>query len=203
MCQYTIHNKLIIKNIRIFIVLISLGLSFSESAFCQWTQVRWNNTAGVRADVINSGLKAHDNHLWFGTNQGLYNYDPATGFWSYYNTFAGLTDNYIYSVFEDLDSSVWIATDKGISHLSINKMTSFTVKEGLSSNLVRAFTQTPGGTLMVGTFEGGVCAYTPGSGFKRIPLRAKEDTCILSLLALSDTAVLIGTFQQGIDPASK
>jgi ligand-binding sensor domain-containing protein len=182
----------------IIAVLIFISSSIIPTANCQWTQYTWSTTSGINNGIAYSVLQDENNLVWLGTDRGLSCFNPAKSSWKLFTTENGLIDNYINCVFEDRNGSVWIATNKGISRFSNGMFTNYTEENGLASNVVRAIAQSPAGTLYFGTCGEGVCSYTPESGFKKITTHINGDSCILSLLAISDTALLIGTFTRGL-----
>jgi len=166
-------------------------------AECQWLRYDWDNTKGIDASIVTSALEDANKILWFGIDRGLYTFNPTSGIWSHYDKTHGLAGIFVQGLFKDNEGNLWIATDNGISRYSDNVFTNFKTENGLASDLVRAITQSPDGTLYFGTFDGGVSSYTSSSGFNRIHL-PDRDSCILSLLALSDSALLVGTFPGGL-----
>jgi ligand-binding sensor domain-containing protein len=61
----------------------------------------------VLANKVNSMCFSRDGTLWLGTNDGIGTY--AQGQWDV----AGLSDVYIYDIFEDNDGTMWCATSNG------------------------------------------------------------------------------------------
>jgi ligand-binding sensor domain-containing protein len=182
---------------RSIFLIIFLGFLINRTASCQWVQYAWKNTTGIQTSMVTSSVEDENGGLWFGTDHGLDNFNPDTELWTHYTTVEGLAANFINCLFHDRDGFLWVGTDHGVCRYSNNRFTVFSGKNGLPSDRVRSITQSPDGTLFFGTFGGGVCSYTSGTGFKKINLNSR-DSCILSLLALSDTAVLIGTFNRGL-----
>jgi ligand-binding sensor domain-containing protein len=177
--------------------IIFISLVTSHVAECQWLRYEWNNTKGMDASMVTSGLEDENKILWFGTDKGLYSFNADSGRWSHFDETNGLAGNFVSDLFQDDKGVLWIATDNGISRYSDNLFTNFEDEKGLSSNLVRAITQSPDGTLYFGTFDSGVSSYTSSARFRNLNLPEK-DSCILSLLALSDSALLVGTFPEGL-----
>jgi ligand-binding sensor domain-containing protein len=190
--------KPLINPKEIIFVLMLNGLIIFQTANCQWTQYTWSTTSGIQDAATYSAIQDRNHLVWVGTDRGLSCFNPGTGAWKHYSTSNGLIDNYVNCVFEDREGSVWIATNKGISRFLNGKFTNYSEENGLSSDVVRAIAQSPGGVLYFGTCGGGVCSYTPESGFNKIATHLKGDSCVLSLLAISDTALLIGTFTRGL-----
>ena len=54
----------------------------------------------------------------------------------------GLSNNSVFSLFEDSEGSLWIGTNgKGLNRLKNSKFTCYTTAEGLGSNFVWAVTE--------------------------------------------------------------
>ena len=64
--------------------------------------------------------------------------------------------------------------------------------------MVRAISQSPDGTMWFGTYGHGICSYRPETGFKKYTSEAIANSYVLSMLALSDDLILIGTLNQGL-----
>jgi streptogramin lyase len=137
--------------------------------------------------------------MWFGTEQGVTCFDTKWGIWKNYQVENGLPNDFVYQVFEDKQGKIWIATNGGgISRYSGNAWTSYTVKDGLSHNIVRAITQSPNETLWFGTYGKGICSWRPETGFEKIDIPSLNTSYVLSMLAVSDSMLLIGTLNQGL-----
>jgi ligand-binding sensor domain-containing protein len=59
-------------------------------------------------------METTEKKMWAGTENGLYVRTNTS--WTNYNTSNGLPDNLILSLAEDKDLTIWIGTNKGVSH---------------------------------------------------------------------------------------
>ena len=53
-----------------------------------------------------------------------------------YTTTDGLSNNFIYSLYEDKDRILWIGTRSGLNRLAAGKITSYTVSTGMYDDVV-------------------------------------------------------------------
>jgi signal transduction histidine kinase/ligand-binding sensor domain-containing protein/CheY-like chemotaxis protein len=62
-------------------------------------------------------LEDNSKVIWFGTNKGIYRYNPTdSSFKSYSQNFgeSGLSSNYINTIFEDSGNNIWVGTKNGL-----------------------------------------------------------------------------------------
>jgi len=184
---------------KIIRIVFPLLLGISQIGICQWIVYNPYNTKGIEGTMISSGFVAKNDKLWFGTDQGVACFDSEFSTWTNFNTHNGLTNNFVYQVFEDKDANIWVATNGGgVSKYSGSAWNNYTTVDGLSYNVVRAISQSPDGTLWFGTYGHGLCTYKPGTGFKKFASDAIANSYILSILAVSDDLILIGTLNEGL-----
>ena len=106
--------------------------------------------------------------------------------------FATYTDELTRCVYQDKRGAIWFGTNSGLTRLEGGKTSRLSVADGLSSNLVFALGETPGGDLLVGTqdglnviHDGKVSVLTTADGL--------ADDLVRSLHTDSDGSVWIGT----------
>ncbi len=120
---------------------------------------------GLSNDIVWSLLqdRSYDNRgklLWIGTYGGGLNclrYDERghTTFTSY-TTKNGLSNDFVRTLLQDRDGSIWIGTNGGLNRLKEGVWTRYTTKDGLSNDIVVSLLQDSDGTLWVGTNGGGL-----------------------------------------------
>ncbi|MBI4750647.1 MAG: protein kinase [Acidobacteria bacterium] len=93
------------------------------------------------------------NRLWIGTlGSGLYCYE--NGRFTHIGSADGLLNNFIRTLAEGPDHSLWIGTDGGLHRYRNGQVTGFTEAQGLKSNLVTSFWTDHSGAFWVGTDKG-------------------------------------------------
>jgi len=82
--------------------------------------------------------------------------DPETlGKWVYYDHANGLSNNFVWTIFQDKDGNIWAGTNNGgVNRFDGTTWTSYTVYDGLESNTVYAVAQDKDGDIWFGTEEG-------------------------------------------------
>jgi ligand-binding sensor domain-containing protein len=75
---------------------------------------------------------------------------------SSFDSLGGLSDNDVLSLFEDREGSIWIGTTSGLDRLRDSKLTTFTVKEGLTTNSVKSAIVARDGSLYAFCDAGGL-----------------------------------------------
>jgi signal transduction histidine kinase len=79
-----------------------------------------------------------------------------------YTTKEALSDDWVYSVCEDREGSLWVGTRSGLNLFKNGKFTHYTTKDGLSGDIVWAIYQDREGNLWVGTEHGGLNRFKDG-----------------------------------------
>ncbi|RCH53860.1 hybrid sensor histidine kinase/response regulator [Mucilaginibacter hurinus] len=102
--------------------------------------------------------------LWAGTfKEGVYFFDPRTGRSGNYrytaNNSRSLNSNWINSVFESADKTIWVATTKGLCKLDSDRkrFTAYTTENGFPSNVVLSILEDARNNLWISTSRGLVC----------------------------------------------
>ncbi len=96
-----------------------------------------NNPKSISSHTIRSIFRDTKGNMWFGTlGGGLNRFNPQTETFTAYTEKDGLANNSVYSILEDNDGNLWLATNKGISRFDIEKKTfiNYDVSDGLQSN---------------------------------------------------------------------
>ena len=108
-------------------------------------------------------LADHRGQLWFGKyNGGLYRYDPETDESHMYDLIeAGLSSNWVSTLFEDNRGNIWAGTWGG-GMLRINRegeMDLFSTENGLPGMKIWTILQDKEENILVGTQGNGLCVY--------------------------------------------
>lgn len=119
---------------------------------------------------VKSFLVSQKGIYWIGTLHGVIRFDPKTGQSRKFNSDSPeqsrLLINNVTVLHEDRDGRIWIGTVAGINvwddERQLMQAVTASKKNGLASNYINNFVETPDGTLLVGTWEGGIFWATNG-----------------------------------------
>ena len=126
------------------------------------------NTYGVNCFmegfVVNDICEAPNRHIWVGTMEGLYDFDPYKREFKRYGVDDGLVNNSISSIVADSDGNIWISSKMGISCLYVNsgKFVNYNVSDGLYCNefMANAVCVSNSGRVSFGAVNG-VASFVP------------------------------------------
>ncbi len=114
----------------------------------------WSMADGLAQDEIMDALYDHAGRLWVATENSGVSVVQATGKVVDYDVRNGLPSNVVYSLFEDRDGSMWVATAAGVVHFAGNRIERFGVESGLPDAPAFHFLQDANGVVYVGTERG-------------------------------------------------
>jgi diguanylate cyclase (GGDEF)-like protein len=125
-----------------------------QKAISQYIQTTWTTEAGLPQTSIYTIAQTGDGYLWVGTESGLARFDGVR--FTVYNrrNTKALPTDYIPRLLGARDGSLWIGTDSGLVHRKNGVWTTYTDRDGLSSNDIRALFEGSDGSLWVGTARG-------------------------------------------------
>lgn len=124
-------------------------------AFSGYTQHVWQASDGLPEQTVQAFAQTRDGYLWIGTSGGLVRFDGVhfTVF-DRQNTPA-LNENSIFCLMVSRDGALWIGTEGGgIARMIDGRFQSWTTRQGLSNDFVRALFQDASGTVWAGTDNG-------------------------------------------------
>ncbi|MGB3800168.1 MAG: two-component regulator propeller domain-containing protein [Lewinella sp.] len=168
-------------------------------------------TGGTERRYVRDFLQ-HGNELWIGTENGIYVYNLLSGATTHLAKNPGepygLSDNAIYSLYEDRDRGVWVGSYfRGIHYYSpaltgFEKFLPVAGQNSVSGMAVREMQQDGNGQLWIGTEDAGLNRYDPGTGqFTHFGLQAEggsESVTNIHGILVVDEEVWVGTFQNGL-----
>lgn len=166
---------------------------------------------GLSQSTVNCILQDRYGFMWFGTQDGLNRYDGYT--FTIYRHHAGdvnsLSVNYIWSLAEDQDGALWIATEGGGLDRFDRDTGQFihyragTTSDSLTNDFVRVVYQDHAGTLWVGTYGGGLHKFDRATGHFTRYLHSGPDSLsnnfIHAIYEDRQGALWIGTAGGGLD----
>lgn len=140
----------------------------------------WTTDNGLPQDTIWSIVQTRDGYLWLGTEGGLVRFDGVRFMVFDKENTPEIKSSSIYALLEDREGSLWIGTSSGgLSRLKDGKFSSYTTKDGLSSDIVECLYGDRDGSLWIGTSaglnhlrDGRVTSYTTKNGLSNDIVRS-------------------------------
>ncbi len=163
-----------------------------HQAFAQYGHETWQTEQGLPQNTVQAILQTRDGYLWMGTKEGLARFDGIRfSIFDKQNT-PQILNNQMRSLYEDREGRLWIATPGGLLMFQRGAFTSYTTKDGLSSNNVWSVYEDRAGSLWIATVnglnrfrDGKFTAYTTQQGL--------SNNSIGVVLEDNDGALWIGT----------
>jgi signal transduction histidine kinase/ligand-binding sensor domain-containing protein len=106
---------------------------------------------GFNSEQIAATALLHDNDgaLWVGTlSKGLYRLKGGVA--NHFGSLDGLSSDTVYSLFQDKEGNIWVATSSGIDRFRSLRVTTFSPRDGLAAGSTSAVVATHAGTIWVG-----------------------------------------------------
>ena len=166
-------SKLLQESILIFFVFLSQVLSQQQIVFNHLTV-----DDGLSQSSVTCIFQDSKGFMWFGTQDGLNRYDGDnfTVFKNNPNDSTSLTDNFVFSIYEDQSDILYIETQGGNLHQYHPRSESFWVVEKGSINLSDAKFSTVGALFLESSgirWTGGLGS---GTGLKRLDTNTGHET---------------------------
>lgn len=126
----------------------------TQEGIARFDGVQFTTVANNRKPV-SALLVARDGTFWTAGSDGLTRYQ--NGVTTRYGRAHGLKDEYVWSITEGSDGSIWAATySGGISRFRNGVFTTYTTDDGLPSNAIWSVWMARDGSLWIGTNGGGL-----------------------------------------------
>ncbi len=146
-------EKIILLSVVIFTA--QLNFAADSSAMFSLAHQSWQDRDGLPQNTVQAIVQTRDGYLWLGTEDGLARFDGVKFTVFNRNNTPEVKNNYITALFESADGTLWIGTrGGGVIRFSGGKFETFSQKEGLAQDTVRAIGETTDGAVWVGTSEG-------------------------------------------------
>lgn len=154
------------KKFFLLITFLFLGyFSFSQIFPSDYVSRVLTTTDGLPGNTITDIIQSKDGYIYIGTYDGLVRYDGFDFTILNKNTVKDFNCVSARSVFEDSKGILWIGSnDGGLVKIKNEKVTMFTVKDGLPNNSIRAITEDKQGNIWIGTASG-IVYYSEEKGF--------------------------------------
>ena len=115
------------------------------------TAILYDSSIGMPTSEANTVVQTSDGFIWIGSYSGLVRYD-GNNFYRYEAT-TGITS--VVSMYVDSSNRLWIGTnDNGIALFENGNFTFLHEADGLPSSSIRAISEAPDGSIVVGTTLG-------------------------------------------------
>ncbi len=133
-----------------------------QKSFSQYAHEVWQREQGLPSNAILSIFQASDGYIWIGTFDGIARFDGVS-----FTIFHGantpeLKSNGVWSIRESADGSLWFATNGGgLTQFKDGRFKTYTVEDGLPSNVIHHICSDRAGGLWIGT-RNGIAHYENG-----------------------------------------
>jgi ligand-binding sensor domain-containing protein/signal transduction histidine kinase len=124
-------------------------------ALAGYTRHVWQASDGLPEQTVQAFAQTPDDFLWIGTSGGLVRFDGL-----HFTVFdrrntPALHENSIFCLMVSRDGALWMGTEGGgLARYRQGQFRSWTTRDGLSNDFVRALAEDPRGNIWVGTDNG-------------------------------------------------
>lgn len=167
---------------------IWFGTQFMGVCRYDGSSFKWLTAKGLAGPAVRGLFEDKDGNLWFGNNgSGLFRYDgdslinitdiKGLGNEAFMRSSTLSATDYagtmarVWTISQDNAGVIWIGTiDAGVWRYDGEKLTNYTMKDGLSSNAINIIYKDKSGALWFGTDGAGVCRFN-GTSFSRLAFK--------------------------------
>src|ERR1700691_2900744 len=137
-----------------FCVLSASACALSDPPI-NYTARMWQMQDGLPEQTVQAFAQTKNRYLWIGTTGGLLRFDGERLVLFDRDNTSAFTDNNVFSLTVTSDDALWIATEGGgLIRYKDGTFRSFSGKDGLLNDFVRAVYQDRKGEIWIGTDEG-------------------------------------------------
>jgi len=174
----------------------SLWAASSQLVHVQGKNAKPWHFAGMDGIRIRNVLRDRDRSLWIGTDgYGLYHVTPSAI--DHFDIGRGLVNNYVRTLTQARDGSIWIGTDYGVNHLDAKGIHTFNSQNGLAYDSIRSLVEDRVGDLWIGT-DHGLSHLRGGVFLDDAVTRALSKEKVWSIFQDSDGGMWFGTRGAGL-----
>jgi len=142
---------------RIWISSLLLGVSAlaSDTSLATYVGRTWQMQDGLPEQTVQAFAQTKDRYLWIGTTGGLLRFDGAHLVLYDRDNTPAFTENNVFNLTVGNDDTLWIATEGGgLIRYKDDVFRSYSAKDGLLNDFVRAVYQDRKGSIWIGTDNG-------------------------------------------------
>ena len=167
-------------------------------ALTQYHVDTWTTADDLPQNSVTAILQSGDGYLWLGTYGGVGRFDGVRfTVFDAANT-PELRSNGIQALLEDREGAVWIATSGGgLTRHHRGRFTTYTVADGLPSDIVRCLEAGRDGSLWIGTNDG--LSRLKDGRFTNWTTREGLSNGVVRALEEDETGLWVGTNGGGLD----
>lgn len=133
-----------------------------QKSFSQYAHEVWQREQGLPSNAILSIFQASDGYIWIGTFDGIARFDGVSFTIFHSANTPELKSNGVWSIRESADGSLWFATNGGgLTQFKDGRFKTYTVEDGLPSNVIHHICSDRAGGLWIGT-RNGIAHYENG-----------------------------------------
>ena len=134
------------------LVCLAGSVALHSDSLTGYTRRVWQAPDGLPEQTVQAFAQTPDGYLWIGTTGGLLRFDGAHFTVFDQNNTPALHENSIFCLLVSSDGALWIGTEGGgLARYLYGQFRSWTSKDGLSNDFVRALAQDANGTIWAGT----------------------------------------------------
>jgi len=133
---------------------LPIGALDPQKAVTQYNLDAWQLEDGLPQSSILDLVQTGDGFLWLATYEGVARFDGKTFVTLTAPSTRPVRDQHILTLAEGAAGDLWLGTQDGAHRLDGDDLESWTVADGLGSNVVQAFQVDPAGRVWIGTQAG-------------------------------------------------
>jgi ligand-binding sensor domain-containing protein/class 3 adenylate cyclase len=148
-------NKPVINKVLLVCFCFLSVPSFSQNFPGDYVSRVWTAADGLPGNTITDIIQDRNGYMYIGTYDGLVRFDGFNFTILNKNTAADFLSVSARTIFEDSKGVLWVGSnDEGVGKIEEDKITMYTIKDGLPSNSIRDIVEDSSGNIWIGTASG-------------------------------------------------
>lgn len=152
----------------------------------------FSSANGLTYDVVKTLFLDREGNLLIGTDGGGLNL-LREGIFTMYTENAGLPDDFVYAVHEDLFGTMWFSTEKGVGRLAKGNISSYNTADGLPDDFIVSLASMPDSSVWMGSYGNGLSRFYKGNFTTYTQEHGLPENRIYGLFSDSKGDLWIGT----------